>query len=144
VQAVAHLDHLLLILLLLHLSEPQMSKRRAKNTLDAFGKRRRMAHALGLIDDATSGDLRTINAVRIVFAHAEVPVRFGSAPIREKAEDFRDWRRRASVRRLFDQAVARAEAAMQAKIDEMIFADATKPGRAARLEGPRREARWPW
>lgn len=95
----ARLDHLLLILLLTHLSEPQMSKRRAKKILDTFGKRRRMAHA-------------------------EVPVRFGSAPVRDKAEDFRDLRPRASVRRLFDQAMARAEAAMRAKIDAMNFSDA--------------------
>jgi hypothetical protein len=91
VQEAARLDHLLLLLLLTHLSEPQMPNRRAKKHLDTFGMRRRMAHARGLIDDATNHELLAINEVRVVFAHAEMPLRFTSAPIRIEARWFRDW-----------------------------------------------------
>lgn len=64
IQKAAQLDHLLLLLLLAHLSKPQMSNRRAKKILDTFGKRRRMARALGLIDEATNDDLTAIDQRR--------------------------------------------------------------------------------
>jgi hypothetical protein len=78
VQAAARLDHLLLMLLLMRLDEPVMSKTRANKILATFGLRRRLAHEMGLIDDATNADLKTINAVRGVFAHAEEPITFRS------------------------------------------------------------------
>lgn len=87
-----------------------------------------MAHDLGLIDDATNSDLVTINAVRVVFAHAEEPIRFASAPVRKKAETFRDWKSRASARRLFDEAVARAKVAINARTDALLYEHAkTQP-----------------
>ena len=120
VQAAARLDHLLLMLLLTHMDLPHISRRRAR-TVDTFAKRRRKVHARGLIDDATNSDLRTINDVRVVFAHAEEPIRFASAPVRIKARRFRDWKPRASARRLFDEAVARAEAAIKARTDALCW-----------------------
>jgi hypothetical protein len=125
VQRAARLDHLLLLLLLTHMHLPHISRRREKQ-IDAFGNRRRMARALGLIDDATNSDLETINDVRIVFAHAEVPVRFTSAPVRMKARRFRDWKPGASARRLFDEAVARAEREIKARTDALTFEYATR------------------
>jgi hypothetical protein len=84
VQAAARLDHLLLMLLLTHMDLPHVSRRPAR-MIDRFDKRRRMAHGRGLIDEATNSDLRTINDVRVVFAHAEKPIRFASAPVRIEA-----------------------------------------------------------
>ena len=84
-----------------------------------------MAHALGAIDNATRDDLMAINAVRAVFAHAEMPVRFTSAPVRQKAGKFPAWKERASARRLFDQAVARTETAINAKMHALLFEHAT-------------------
>jgi hypothetical protein len=70
-QAAARLDHLLLVLLLTRLDKPEMSDSRAKEELGTFGLRRRLAHELSLIDDATNADLKTVNEIRAVFAHAE-------------------------------------------------------------------------
>jgi ribosomal protein S18 len=115
IQAAARLDHLLLLLLLNKLNRPQIPRRTAK-TLDSFAKRIRLARALGLIDPATHSDLKTINDVRVVFAHAELPVRFTSAPARIKARRFTGWKPQASARRLFDEAVARAKAAISRRL----------------------------
>jgi hypothetical protein len=71
------------MLLLTHL--PELSKPRADEMLDRFGKRRRLAHELGLIDDATDADLKTINEIRTIFVHAEVPVTFRSRYIVDEA-----------------------------------------------------------
>jgi hypothetical protein len=67
----------------------------------------------------------TINDVRVVFAHAERPIRFTSAPVRIKARRFDGWRQGASARRLFDEAVGRSEAAINAKINALLFEYAT-------------------
>lgn len=120
IQKAAHLDHLLLLLLLTKLSLPHISRRREK-TLNTFAKRLRLARAGGLIDAATHSDLKTINDMRVVFAHAELPVRFSSAPIRIKARRFLGWQPRASARRLFDKAVDRAEAAIKARTDQLLY-----------------------
>jgi hypothetical protein len=133
IQAAARLDHLLLLLLLTKLDLPHVSRRREK-TLDTFAKRIRLAHAGGLIDDATHSDLKTINEVRVVFAHAELPVRFTSAPIRIKARGFVGWKPGANARRLFDEAVARAEVAIDARTNALVFAHATTP-RARKKNG---------
>lgn len=124
IQKAAQLDHLLLLLLLAHLSEPQMSNRRAKKILDTFGKRRRMARALGLIDEATNDDLTAINAVRVVFAHAEIPVSFASGAVRKEARRFRAWKEGDSSRRVFDEAVARTETRISDRINALICAHA--------------------
>ena len=103
IQEAARLDDLLLLLLLTKLNRPHISARTVKK-LDGFAKRIRLARALGLIDPATHSDLKAINDVRAVFAHAERPVRFTSVPVRIKARGFQDWkpdallaRRRRSV-----------------------------------------------
>ena len=124
VQEAARLDHLLLLLLLTHMGLPHISNRREK-TIDTFGKRRRLARKCGLIDDATNRDLVTINDVRVVFAHAERPIRFTSAPIRIEARRFGGWRPGSSARRLFDEAVARSEASINARINALLFKHAT-------------------
>ena len=120
IQAAARLDHLVLLLLLTKLNRPQISTRAAKK-LDSFAKRIRLARALSLIDHVTHSDLKTINDVRVVFAHAELPVRFTSAPVRIKARRFGGWKPQASARRLFDEAVARAEAAISARTNLLIY-----------------------
>jgi hypothetical protein len=125
IHAAAHLHHLLLLLLLTDL--PRMSNSRAKKVLDIkFAARIKMASERGAIDEATHRDLVTINAVRVVFAHAETPVGFASKPVRDKASKFRDWRERASALRLFDEAVARCETAILARIDDLIFKNAMR------------------
>jgi hypothetical protein len=86
-----------------------------------------LARAYGLVDADTERDLKMINDVRVVFAHAEVPVRFTSAPVRIKAHHFRGWTPQANARRLFDEAVARAKAVINAKRDELIYEDANRP-----------------
>ena len=106
IQAAAHLDHLLLLLLLTKMNRPHVSRRRQETLLDRFTRRIRLAHVAAVIDHATYSDLTTINDVRVVFAHAERPVRFSSTPVRIKARRFLDWKPRASVRRLFDEAVS--------------------------------------
>ena len=116
----SRLDHSLLLLLLTKLDLPHISQRR-KRTLDTFAKRRRLALDRGLIDAATNKDLKAINDVRVIFAHAELPVRFTSAPVRIKARKFRGWKPRASARRLFDQAVGRAEVAINSQINALIW-----------------------
>ena len=120
IQAAAHLDHLLLLLLLTKLSLPHLSLQRQR-TLDTFAKRIRLAHVGGLIDDATNDDLKTINDVRVVFAHAELPMRFSSAPVRIKARRFLGWKPGASARRLFDKAVDRAAVAIRARTNSLMY-----------------------
>jgi hypothetical protein len=120
----ARLDHLLLLLLLTYKDLPHISNRRRKE-IDTFGKRRRMALAHGLIDADTNHDLEAINDVRALFAHAERPLRFTSAPVRVKARRFNGWRRDASARRLFDEAVARSKAAIKARISALLYEHAT-------------------
>ena len=120
IQAAAHLDHLLLLLLLTKLSLPHLSLQRQR-TLDTFAKRIRLAHVGGLIDDATNDDLKTINDVRVVFARAELPMRFSSAPVRIKARRFLGWKPGASARRLFDKAVDRAAVAIRARTNSLMY-----------------------
>jgi len=43
------------------------------------------------------------------------------APVRIKARGFAARKPRASARRLFDEAVARAEAAINARIDVLVY-----------------------
>jgi hypothetical protein len=119
IQAAAHLDHLLL-LLLTKLSLPHLTLQRQR-TLDTFAKRIRLAHVGGLIDDATNDDLKTINDVRVVFARAELPMRFSSAPVRIKARRFLGWKPGASARRLFDKAVDRAAVAIRARTNSLMY-----------------------
>jgi hypothetical protein len=124
IQAAAQLDHLLLLQLLTKRNKRKISSRTAK-TLEGFARRIRLAHSRRLIDPATHRDLKTINEVRIVFAHAELPVRFTSASVRIKARAFDGWKPRASARRLFDEAAARATAAIRARTDRLIYDRAT-------------------
>ena len=124
IQAAAHLDHLLLLLLLTKVNRPRVSRRR-QETLDRFTRRIRLAHVGALIDYATYSDLETINDVRVVFAHAERPVRFSSTPVRIKARRFLDWKPRASVRRLFDEAVDRADMAIRERTERLLYEHAT-------------------
>ena len=126
VQEAARLDDALLKLLLTKLNRPHIS-RRTEQSIYSFGKRIRMAHARGLIDEATHDDLKTINAVRTVFAHAERPVRFTSAPVRIEARKFAAYKPGASTRRLFDEAVARAEAAIDARRGALEYEHAKRP-----------------
>jgi hypothetical protein len=133
IQVAARLDHLLLLLLLAKLNRPHISARTVKK-LDGFTKRIRLARALGLIDPATRNDLKAINDLRAIFAHAERPVRFTSVPVRIKARGFQDWRPNASVRRMFDEAAARAEAAITARINRLLYEDAMSTVPAS--EGP--------
>ena len=121
VQATARLDHALLILVLTHLDEPHLSNAKAKELLATFYLRRTLAYELGLIDDATNADLTAINAVRAVFAHAEVPITFLSRPIAVEAEAFASWRPRSSVRRLFDEAVQRCERAIEERRQKIVY-----------------------
>jgi len=58
---------------------------------------------------------RPINDVRVVFARAELPMRFSSAPVRIKARRFLGWKPGASARRLFDKAVDRAAVAIRGR-----------------------------
>ena len=120
IQEAARLDHLLLLLLLTKLNRPHISARTVKK-LDGFAKRIRLTRALGLIDPATYSDLKAINDVRAVFAHAERPVRFTSVPVRIKARGFQDWKPDARVRRLFDEAAARAEAAISGRLNRLLY-----------------------
>jgi len=55
------------------------------------------------------------------------------APVRIKARGFAARKPRASARRLFDEAVARAEAAINARIDVLVYEPS---GRAARSKMP--------
>ena len=119
-QVAARLDHLLLLLLLTGLNRPNISSRTVKK-LDGFAKRLRLARTFGLIDDVTYNDLKTINEVRALFAHAERPVRFTSVPVRIKARGFHEWQPRASVRRLFDEAAARADATITGRISHLLY-----------------------
>ena len=49
-----------------------------------------------------------------------------SAPIRIKARAFAAWKPLASARRLFDEAVARAEAAIDARINALVYEHAER------------------
>ena len=125
IQAAARLDHGLLMLLLTHL--PELSKTRADEILDRFGKRRRLAHELGLIDDATDADLKTINEIRTIFVHAEVPITFRSRYIVDEAQTFAAWKPRARARRLFDEAVERCERAIEGRREKIVYERSPTP-----------------
>jgi hypothetical protein len=125
VQEAARLENTLLCLLLVTLGRAHISTR-TERKLDSFGKRIRLAREMELIDAATHSDLKAINDVRAVFAHAELPVRFTSAPIRIKTRAFAAWKPGASARRLFDEAVARAEAAIDARINTLVYEHAVR------------------
>ena len=62
-----------------------------------------------------------MNEVPVVFAHAEEPITFRSRYVLEEVKAFPDWKPRASARRLFDEAVARAEAAINARTDALRY-----------------------
>jgi hypothetical protein len=129
IHVAAHLAHLLLLLLITELNRPHISARAVKK-LDGFAKRIRLARALGLIDDTTHKDLKAIDDVRAVLTHAERPVRFTSVPVRIKARGFQDWKPGASVRQLFDEAAARAEAAISGRLNRVLYEDAIARGLA--------------
>ena len=119
IQVPAKLDHLLLMLILTHFDEPKLSKRRAKKTLDTFGKRRRLARDLGLINAHTDDALKLVNDVRAVFAHAEEPITFRSRYIEEVAG--KDARRR------FDEAASRAERAIGERRNRIVYERTCSP-----------------
>jgi hypothetical protein len=113
IQVAARLDHLLLMLILTHLDEPKLSNRRAKKTLDTFGKRRRLACDLGLITKAIDRALKLVNDVRVVFAHAEEPITFRSRYIVTVAGK--------NARRTFDKAAERAERAIEKRRNRIVY-----------------------
>jgi hypothetical protein len=113
VQVAARLDHLLLALILTHLDEPKLSRRRAEKILNTFGMRRRLARDLDLIDEATEQALKLVNDVRVVFAHAEKPITFRSRYIEEVAGK--------DARRVFDEAASRAECAIEERRNRIVY-----------------------
>jgi hypothetical protein len=67
--------------------------------------------------------LRFIKALRNLFAHAEMPVRFASP---DKARKFpQQYPEEADVRMSFDTAVQRAEVAIDNKIHGLLYGYAT-------------------
>jgi hypothetical protein len=70
--------------------------------------------------------LRFIKALRNLFAHAEMPVRFASPEVIDKARKFpQKYPEGADVRMSFDTAVQRAEVAIDNKIHGLLYGYAT-------------------
>ena len=113
IQVPAKLDHLLLMLILTHFDEPKLSKRRAKKTLDTFGKRRRLARDLGLINAHIDDALKLVNDVRVVFAHAEEPITFGSRYVEKVAGK--------DARSAFEAAASCAERAIEERRQKIVY-----------------------
>jgi hypothetical protein len=113
VQVAARLDHLLLMLILTHLDNPNISKGCAKKTFDTFYERRTFARDHGLISKATDEALKLVNDMRKVFAHAEEPITFRNRHVVKVAGK--------QARRRFDAAARRAEHAIEKRRNRIVF-----------------------
>jgi hypothetical protein len=83
------------------------------SVLDTFGKKRREALRLGLINAHTDDALRLVNDVRVVFAHAEEPITFGSRCIEKVAGK--------DARAAFEDAARCAERAIEERRNEIVY-----------------------
>jgi len=122
----AYLDNLLQQLLL-H-SMPKMSNGLAKElfgrSLNSFAAKINLACALRLIDAKTRCDLLAVKSVRNVFAHAEHALGFRHAKIIKEARPLRHHGHEGA-RELFDAAADAAEITINAKINELVYKQAT-------------------
>lgn len=83
--------------------------------LNSFAARIDVARALDLIDVETYTDLRAIQAIRNIFAHAAGNLNFKSAEIERRGISFRRWRSGCDLRGLFEESASTAMAAMAMK-----------------------------
>jgi hypothetical protein len=104
------------------LSPVPLDRNRIADRLDTFAGKRTMAEERGLIDAATVADLTLVNNVRVVFAHAEVPISFKHWTVAEAA----GVEVGTDVRALFDAAVDRAEHAIEERRGKIEWKQATR------------------
>ena len=96
-----------------------------RQPLNSFAGKIRGAHDRGLIDDETRSDLSVIKDIRNEFAHTRERLDFKGPAIRVLAEKFSDHAQEFDVRQLFDERVERVITAIQAKMDRIIYDEAT-------------------
>jgi DNA-binding MltR family transcriptional regulator len=113
-------------------SMPRVSNSRARKLfthrgpLGSLTAKMNYAYALDLIDSKTCAELKALNQVRNAFAHPRRPLRFKGRHAVKHFKAFEEWHPDCDLRVLFDENVTRALGAINAKIDGILYADATK------------------
>lgn len=83
------------------------------------------AQALDLVDNQTCEYLKTLNKVRNLFAHPRGFLNFASPEVKKEFTKYQGWK--GDTKAVFDELVRRAEQALSAKFNRLIYKDAPRP-----------------